>query len=98
MKHTKPDAFLTPEILCYVRDERPAPGAFVGRFGEQCFHLLRKSGVIVMEGERLRLSLRHLSADGRRFVWGIKLIHLDEDRIDIVRWGPDGPPVYNESP
>ena len=50
------------------------------------------------EGDRLRLSLRHLSPDGKRFVWGIRLIHLDEDRIDIVRWGPDGPPVYDESP
>ena len=96
MKHTTPDVFLTREILCCVRDERPTPGAFVGRFGEPCFHLLRKSGVIVLEGERLRLSLRHLSSDGRRFVWGIKLIHLDEDRIDIVRWGPDGPPVKDE--
>ena len=96
MKHTTPDAFLTRELLTAVRDERPAPEEFIARFGEQCFHILRKAGAIILEGERLRLSLRHLAPDGQRFVWGARLIHLDEDVIDVVRWGPDGPPVYHE--
>jgi len=97
MKHTTPDVFLTREILCCIRDERPTPEAFVGRFGEPCFHVLRKSGVIVVEGERLQLSLRHLSSDERHFLWGIKLIHLDDDRIDTVRRVPDGPTAKEES-
>lgn len=99
MKHTTPDAFLTRQVLCFARDEHPTPEAFVARFGKQCFHLLRKAGVIVPEdGGRLRLSARYLSPDGERFVWGARLIHLDDDRVDIIRWGPDGPPVYRESP
>jgi hypothetical protein len=98
MKHTTPDVFLTRELLCYVRDERPASEEFVARFGEQCFHVPRKAGVIVLEDHRLRLTLRHLSPDGNRFVWGAKLIHLDQDRVDIIRWEPGGPPVFKERP
>jgi hypothetical protein len=98
MKHTRPDAFLTRELLCVVRDERPTPEEFAARFGDQCYHLLRKSAAIVLEGERIRLSLRHLSPDGLRFVWGSWLIHLDDDVVQHVVWGPDGPPVYAEQP
>src|SRR3954452_9497407 len=97
MKHTTPDVFLTREILGCVRGERPTPEAFIARFGEPCFHLLRKAGVIVAEGERLRLSRRHLSPDEQRFVWRIRVIPLDQDRVDVVRWGPGGPPVFDES-
>jgi hypothetical protein len=98
MKHTEPDAFLTRDLLCVVRDERPTAAEFVARFGEQCFHLLRKHAVIVLENERVRLSRRHLSPDGLRFVWGYRLIHLDTDVIQHLVCGPGGPPVFGEEP
>lgn len=97
MKHTTPDAFLTREILSWIRDERPISVAFIARCGEQCFHTLRKAGVITTDGKYLRLNRRYLSPDETLFVWGIKRIYLDEDRIDIVRRGPGGPPAYDES-
>jgi hypothetical protein len=98
MKHTRPDTFLTRDLLCVVRDERPTAGEFVARFGDQCYHLLRKHGAIVLEGERIRLSRRHLSPDGLRFVWGSQLIHLDDNVVQHVVWGPGGPPVNGEQP
>jgi len=88
MKHSSPDAFLSRELLAFVRDCRPTVTEFTERFGGpggQGFHVLRKHGVIVVDGDRVRLSPRHLSADGQRFVWGSKVIHLDKDEIDIVR-------------
>src|SRR5215208_2722348 len=96
MKHTRPEAFLTRDLLCVVRDERPTAAAFVARFGEQCYHLLRKHGAIVLDGEQIRLSNRHLSPDGSRFVWGSRLIHLNDDVVQRVVWGPGGPPVYGD--
>lgn len=96
MKHTTPDVFLNRDLLCFVRDVCPATAEFVNRFGEQCFHLLRKHAVIVLENERVRLSRRHLSPDGLRFVWGHRLIHLDADVVTYLNCGPDGPPVYGE--
>jgi hypothetical protein len=98
MKHTQPGAFLTRELLRVVRDERPTVEVFVARFGDQCYHILRKHGLIVPDGEGVRLNRCHLSPDGSRFVWGVKIIHLDKDEIEMVRWGPTGPPTYSEHP
>jgi hypothetical protein len=98
MKHTRPDAFLTRELLCVLRDERPTPEEFAARFGDQCYHLLRKSAAIVLEGGRTRLSRRHLSPDGLRFVWGSCIIRLDDDLVQHVVWGPGGPPAFTDEP
>lgn len=98
MKHTTPEPFLTRHLLYVVRDGRPTPEAFAARFGEACYHLLRKSVVIVLEDGRVRLNRRHLSPDGLRFVWGSRVIHLDDDEVEYVRWGSGGPPVYGDQP
>jgi hypothetical protein len=98
MKHTRPNVFLTRDLLCSVRDERPTPEEFVTRFGEQCFHLLHKHAVIVLENERVLLSRRHLSPDGLRFAWGRQLIHLDSDVIQYVNFSPRDPLVFGEEP
>jgi hypothetical protein len=94
MNHTMPDALLSRQLLCFIRDEQPTIEEFTARFGGpggQSFHVLRKHGIIAVEGDRVLLSRRHLSPDGQRFVWGTKVIHLDDDVVDIVRWGPEGP-------
>jgi hypothetical protein len=99
MKHTSPDVFLSRELLSFVRDHNPTVEEFITRFagtGSQGLHILRKHEIIIVEGDRVRLSRRHLSPDGQRFVWGIRIIHLDEDLVDIVRWGPDGPPIWSD--
>ncbi|WP_422931856.1 hypothetical protein [Singulisphaera sp. PoT] len=98
MKHTAPDAFITREILGFIRDERPTPEALAERFGEACLHLLRKAVVIVEEDGRLRLDRRRLAPEGEWFVWKNRLIHLNSDRVDLVRWGPGGPPSFGEAP
>jgi hypothetical protein len=97
MKHTSPVALLSRELLCFVRDHNPTSEEFVARFGGtsgQLFHILRKGGAIVVEGGRVRLSRRHLSPDGRQFVWGCRIFHLDSDAVWIVRDGPG--PVFGE--
>ena len=98
MKHSAPGPFLTRLLLSFVRDHRPTVSECLVAFGEQGFHLLRKHGLLVIEGGRCRLSRRHLSPDGTRFVLGQRLIHLDDDVIELVRWGPEGPPVWNDEP
>jgi hypothetical protein len=88
MKHTVPDALLSRQLLCFVRDSQPTVEEFIARFGGpggQAFHVLRKHGITAVEGGRVRLNRRHLSPDGKRFAWRNRVIHLDEDIVDIVR-------------
>jgi hypothetical protein len=94
MKHTTPDALLTRELLCFVRDHAPTVEEFLARYGGaggQCFHILRKSGVLEVEGERVRLSPRLLSPDGQQFAWGSSIICLDRDEVLHVRRRPAEP-------
>src|SRR5262245_10113403 len=101
MKHTSPTRYQSRSFLCFVRDENPTVEEFVawlGEPGDQGFHVLRKHGVVVVEEGRVRLNRRHLSPDGQRFVWGSRVVHLNEDIIDFVRWGPERPPVYSAHP
>src|SRR5688500_3676704 len=98
MKHTVPDPFLSRPLLCFVRDSRPAISECLSAFGEQGFHILRKHGLLVVAAGRCRLSRRHFWPAGTRLVWGQKLIHLDDDVVELVRWGPTGPPVWNDEP
>jgi hypothetical protein len=98
MKHTRPEALLSRELLCFVRDHAPTVEEFVARYGgagRQCFHILRKQGVVEVDGGRVRLSRRRLSPDGQAFAWGALIFHLDRDEVDHVCYGPGGPP---ESP
>ena len=100
MKHTAPDALLSRELLCFVRDGNPTVEEFTTRFGGaggQAFHVLRKHGVIVEDAGRVRLSRRHLSPGGQRFVWGFRVFHLDRDEVSHVYYGPGGrPPVFSQ--
>ncbi len=101
MKHTDPYHLLNRATLCFVRDERPTVEQFLERFGGphgQAYHVLRKHGIIILEDGRLRLNRRHLSPDGKEFVWGNNIFHLDSDRVDTVRWLQEGPPSYSETP
>jgi hypothetical protein len=96
MKHTTPDALLTRELLCFVRDSRPTVEVFMAQYGGaggQGFHILRKHGAIVVEDGRVRLSRRHLSPDGQQFIWGLRVIHLDRDEVWHMYYGPGGPPL-----
>jgi hypothetical protein len=60
------------------------------------FHLLRKRGVIEVNGDRIQLNSRSLSTDGRRFAWGQSVFHLDRDLIEQVRYGPGGSPYWSQ--
>jgi hypothetical protein len=94
MKHTTAGPLLSRELLCFVRDHAPTVDEFTARFGGsggQAFHVLRKAGAVVVEGDRVRLSPRHLSPDGMRFVWGCRVFLLDRDQVLLVRWGAEGP-------
>jgi hypothetical protein len=87
MKHTVPDGFLSRQLLCFVRDSQPTIEEFISRFGGshgEVFHILRKHGIIIVDGGRIRLNRRYLSGDGQRFFWKIKIIHLDDDIVDIL--------------
>ena len=98
MKHTTPDALLSRELLCFVRDSAPTVEEFLARYGGeggQCYHVLRKSGVLDVERGRVRLSRSLLSPDGQSFAWQSSIIRLDCDEVRHVYYGPGGPP---ESP
>ena len=97
MKHTTVDAVLSRGLLCFVRDNEPTVDEGVTRFGA-AFHVLSKSPAVVVEGGRVRLSRRHLSPDRQRFVWGFRVFLLDRDEVLVVRWGPEGPPVFHPEP
>src|SRR5690349_20476120 len=94
MKHTRAGPLLSRELLCFVRDGAPTADDFAARFAAQALHVLRKAGAVVVEGEQVRLSRRHLSPDGGRFVWGKRLFLLGRDEVLLVRWGPQGPPAF----
>jgi hypothetical protein len=99
MKHTTPGALLSSELLRFVRDANPTVEEFsrFGGSGGQAFHVLRKHAVIVEDAGRVRLSRRHLSPDGQRFVWGVWVFLLDRDEVLHVYYGPGGrPPVFNQ--
>jgi hypothetical protein len=99
MNHTTADALLSRELLCFVRDAHPTTEAFAARYGGpggQAVDILRKHGVVVIEGGRVRLSRRHLSPDGQAFVWGCRVFRLDRDEVLVVRYGPEGPPVFSD--
>src|SRR5689334_6008243 len=79
MKHTTPEALLSRELLCFVRDHAPTVEEFLARYGGtggQCYHVLRKSGVLEVDGDRVRLSRRLLSPDGQCFAWRSWIIRL----------------------
>lgn len=95
MKHTRAGHLLSRELLCLVRDNAPTVDEFGGP-GGQALHALRKQGAVVIEGGLVRLSPRHLSPDGLRFVWGQAVFALDRDEAMLVRWGPEGPPGWAE--
>jgi hypothetical protein len=100
MKHTTPDALLSRELLCFVRDANPAAEEFVRQYGGcggQALHVLCKAGVVVVEGGRVRLSRRHLSPDSQTFYWGVRVYRLDRDEVLHVRYGPEGPPVFSDA-
>ena len=101
MKHTTPERLLNRQLLVHIRDNNPCIDDFVNEYcggDSQVFHILRKHEVLVVEGDRIRLSRRNLAPDGLTFVWGIQRFHLDSDEVDIVRWGSEGPPVYSTEP
>jgi hypothetical protein len=55
--------------------------------------------LLIVEGERVLLSRRHLSPDGERFVWGHRVYCLDRDEVWLVNYGPGGkPPAHGADP
>jgi hypothetical protein len=101
VKHTTPDCLLSCQLLCFIRHRNPTAEEFAARFVDpdgQALHVLRKFGVVVEEGGRVRLSRRHMSPDGRRFVWGSRVFLLNRDEVLSVRYGPEGPPVFADAP
>lgn len=94
MKHTVAGSLLSRALLCFVRDHAPTLEDFTVRFGGpggHAFHVLRKAEAIVVDGGRVRLSPRHLSPDGLRFVWGEAVWWLDRDEIMLMRCGQEVP-------
>ena len=87
MKNPPPAACLSLRLLRYVRDERPTAAELLEWLGPSDvgrYHVLRKAGLLQEREGRIALSSEHLSADGRRFLYGIALYWLDEDRIDYL--------------
>jgi hypothetical protein len=97
MRHTHPAAILNCELLRFVRDRRPTEAEFLAWLGGPAdagiYYVLRKAGLVTLRDGRVGLSPRHLSPDGRTFVFGNRRFHLDLDRVDvfaIAHGGPDG--------
>jgi hypothetical protein len=97
MRHTDPAAVLSCELLRFVRDRRPAEAEFLAWLGGpadvEIYYVLREAGLVTLRDGRVGLSPRHLSPDGRTFVFGNRRFHLDLDRVDVfatAHGGPDG--------
>jgi hypothetical protein len=84
MKHTRPDTLLSPSLLRFVRNSHPSVREFQERFGTQCYHVLRKHGILVVELDRVRLDERYVSTDGQHFVWGSRIFCFQSDEVMLV--------------
>jgi hypothetical protein len=69
-----------------VRDAHPTEEALLAWLGVDAgrYHVLRKSGLVQLEGGHVELSRRHLSPDGRSFRLDNRLFLIDEDREVIL--------------
>ncbi len=91
MKHTDVRSVIFREWLAFVRNHPPTVDEFVQRYGGiagQVFHLLRKAGALLVEGDRVRLNPEHVSPCGEFFVWGNRVYRFDSDEVMIVCYGP----------
>lgn len=91
MKHTDVRAVISRGWLAFVRDHSPTVNEFIQRCGGtagQVYHLLRKAGALLVEGDRVRLNPEHLSPCGEFFVWGNQFYRFDSDVVMIVCYGP----------
>ncbi len=90
MKDTRPR--LSCELLQYVRDHRPTEAEFIAWLGGPPvagrYHVLRKAGLLVLDGDQVTLSPHHLSADGRAFRYENLMFFIDDDLIHVYRYAP----------
>jgi hypothetical protein len=95
MKHTDPAAVLSCELLGFVRDHAPTEAEFLawldGPADAGIYHVLRKAGLVTLRDGRVGLSPRHLSPDGKEFLFGNHLFRIDVDRVLI--FCPEPPPT-----
>jgi hypothetical protein len=95
MKHTDPVTVLNCDLLRFVRDRGPSEAEFLDWLGGPAeaviYYALHKAGLVILRDGRLELSPRHLSPDGRTFVFGNRRFHLDLDRVDVFATTAGGP-------
>jgi hypothetical protein len=73
------------DLLRFIKVAKPTEEEMLKWLGvaqQGRYHILRKAGVLVVTGGIVQLSPKHCSEDGKRFWWGNKLYHLDEDKVD----------------
>lgn len=87
MKHTRPRACLSVELLRHVRDARPTEAALIAWLGDDAskFHVLRRAGLLVVNDGVVELSPEHRSNDGRTFRYEDLVFRLDEGTTLVVR-------------
>jgi hypothetical protein len=75
------------DVLRHIRDASPTEEElleWLGPSDHSSYHKLRKAGLTVIENGRVKLSPKHLSADGQSFLYGDRLYRLDKDQIDTL--------------
>ncbi len=86
MKQTAP--VLSNALLRFIRDQQPTEAAFLAWLGnlsrEGQFHVLRNAKLIVVQDGIVKLAPDHLSQDGKWFIYGNALYHLESDEVRLV--------------
>lgn len=85
MKYTRPNVCLSLDLLRYVRDARPTEADLLAWLGQSeigRYYVLRKAGLLLMQGEVVVLSPRHLTPDGQHFWQENRRYNIDENTVD----------------
>lgn len=74
------------ELLSYIQNRSPTELELLIWLGETDsirYHVLRKAGLLTIENGIVNLSPKHTTKDKKCLIWGNRLYHIDEERIDV---------------
>jgi hypothetical protein len=84
-----PESCLSNRLLRYIRDMAPTEAEFLAWLGGPreavIYHALRKAGLLILNDNRLQLSPRYVSVDGKQFSFANSVYCLDTEEVWRIR-------------